>query len=199
MKIVVISGTPGTGKTTLAKEVIKFINAKKLSLNELTIEKGFTIGYDVEKNTAIIDQEKLVDYVSVLIEKLNKNDIDYLIIEGHFSDIIPSHFIDLVIVLRCDPYVLVKRLEDRNYKREKVIENVQSEILGNCVNYFINKNLHCPVLEIDTTDIGEEQALKLIIEIITKNKNHQNYRVGKIDWIQKLSDENRIFEFFESN
>jgi adenylate kinase len=198
MKIIILSGTPGTGKTSVSKVISKTINSELISLNELAISKGITIEYDDSRDTHVIDDKKLVKLASKLIKNYKDQAIKYLIIESHFSDIIPQEFIDIAIVLRCDPDVLIKRLEERNYKRAKIIENAQTEILGNCVNFLINKNLKVPVLEIDTTNKSIEEVAKIIINLINTENNYQPYIVGKIDWLEKLFREDRIKEFFEN-
>jgi len=197
MKVVVISGTPGTGKTSVSKNLLKHLNAKVITLNELVISKNLIIDYDNIRETSIIDDEKLVSFVSDLIEHDKKRNFDYLIIEGHFTDMVPDKFIDYAFILRCDPDELFNRLRNRGYKDKKIIENIQSEILGNCVSYFENKDIKSSLLEIDTTDLDIESVTKIIVDIIIEEKNISNYHVGKIDWLEKLFQQNRINEFFE--
>jgi len=103
MKILIVSGTPGTGKTTVSQNLLNSLNAKVISLNELAISEKLIINYDIERETSVINEKKLVRYVKKLIERYNKLDLEYLIIESHFSDIVPGQYIDYVIILRCDP------------------------------------------------------------------------------------------------
>ncbi|MHA1292638.1 MAG: AAA family ATPase, partial [Promethearchaeota archaeon] len=70
MRIIVISGTPGTGKTSVSKKLLDFINAEMLSLNELAIMKRFVIKYDTKRDTYVIDSKKLISYIINKIEKL---------------------------------------------------------------------------------------------------------------------------------
>ncbi|MHA1486411.1 MAG: AAA family ATPase, partial [Promethearchaeota archaeon] len=127
----------------------------------------------------------------------NKLDLEYLIIESHFSDIVPGQYIDYVIILRCDPDELCIRLKERGYKKEKIRENIQSEILGNSANYFLNKQLNIPILEIDTTNNSIDVITKTITEILTGKVDVNKYIVGKIDWLEKLSQEDRLEQFFD--
>jgi adenylate kinase len=197
MKTIIISGTPGTGKTSLAKLMLKILNARIIILNELVIKEGLILGHDKMRDTSIINERKLLQRIKSIIKQYKKEQNKYLIIESHFSDIIPNRFIDYVIVLRCDPDELFKRLEKRGYSAEKILENVQSEILGNCVNYVINKGIKKPVVEIDTTGKEVEDIAKIAIDLITARIDIKWFEIGKIDWLEKLNVENRLKDYFE--
>ena len=197
MKILIVSGTPGTGKTTVSKNLLNYFKAKVISLNELAISEKLILNYDIERETSVINEKKLVSYVIKLIEHYNKLDLEFLIIESHFSDIVPEQYIDFIMILRCDPDELCIRLKKRGYKKEKIRENVQSEILGNSANYFLNKQLNKPILEIDTTNNSIDVITKIIIGILTGKVDLNNYIIGKIDWLEKLSQEDRLQIFFD--
>jgi len=197
MKNLIVSGTPGTGKTTVSQNLLNNFKAKVISLNELAISEKLVIKYDIDRETSVINEKKLVRYIIKLIESYNKLNLELLIIESHFSDIVPSQYIDYVIILRCDPDELCIRLKERGYKKEKIRENVQSEILGNSANYFLNKQLNKPILEIDTTNNSIDVITKIIIGILTGKVDLNNYIIGKIDWLEKLSQEDRLQIFFD--
>jgi len=196
MTIIIISGTPGTGKSSVSKKVSEMINAKTLSLNELVISEKFTLEYDKERDTFIIDFDKLIPYIVNQIDLLTNKNQNFLLIEGHFSDIVPNELIDYAFVLRCDPDTLYERLKERDYGKKKIMENVQAEVLGNCTNYLIQKQIKAPKYEIDTTHLTIDSVAKIIIDIIINNKNADKFIIGKIDWLEKLASENRINEFF---
>ena len=197
MKILIVSGTPGTGKTTVSQNLLNNFKAKVISLNELAISEKLIINYDVERETSVINEKKLIRYIIKLIERYNKLDLEILIIESHFSDIVPGQYIDFIIILRCDPDELYVRLKERGYKKEKIRENVQSEILGNSANYFLNKQLNKPIMEIDTTNKSIDVITKTIIGIITGKVDVTEYIIGKIDWLEKISQEDRLQVFFD--
>ena len=98
--------------------------------------------------------------------------------------------------MRCDPDELGKRLKNKNFGLNKIAENVQSEILGNCVNYLVQKKIKKPIFEIDTTNLNVESVAKTINDIIFAKINVENYYLGKIDWLEKLFQEDRLVEFF---
>ena len=195
--IILISGTPGTGKTSVSNMIAELYNGKVLSLNEPKVFKEFNIHFDNKRDTYVIDTDKLLTHIINLIEEYKNNDPEYLIIEGHFSDIIPESYIDYAIILRCDPYVLKSRLENRGYKKDKILENVQAEILGNCANYFIQKNLKIPIYEINTSILTIESVVDIIIKNIIKDENAENYLIGKIDWLEKLFQDDSLNVFFD--
>jgi len=197
MKILIVSGTPGTGKTTVSQNLLNNFKAKVISLNELAISEKLIIKYDIDRETSVINEKKLVRFVIKLIESYIKLNLEFLIIESHFSDIVPGQYIDYVIILRCDPDELCIRLKKRGYKKEKIRENVQSEILGNSANYFLNKQLNKPILEINTTNYSIDVITKIITEILTGKVDVNEYIIGKIDWLEKLSQEDRLEQFFD--
>jgi len=197
MKIIIISGTPGCGKTSVANKLAKLINAKIISLNELAVSDDFSFEYDQERKTYIVDFKIFLPYILQKIKIIKMNNSRFIIIESHFSDIIPNKLIDYVFILRCDPDELGKRLKKKNFDLNKIAENVQSEILGNCVNYLVQKKLKKPIFEIDTTNRNVESVAKTINDIIFAKINVENYYLGKIDWLEKLFQEDRLVEFFD--
>jgi len=197
MKNIIISGTPGCGKTSVARKISSLIDAEIISLNELAISDKFSFEFDKERDTYIVDFEIFLPFILDKIKEIKNQNYKYLIIESHFSDIIPNDYIDFVFILRCDPDELIKRLKEKNYNIKKIMENVQAEILGNSVNYFLQKKLTSTLFEIDTTKLSIESVAKIIINIIIEKKDVDNYYVGKINWLEKLFQEDRLQEFFD--
>ena len=97
MKVILISGTPGTGKTVISNKISKILNAKSISLSRFAIKKGLILSFDSKRDTHVIDEEKLVLEITNLIKKHENQGISHLIIEGHLTDIIPEKNIDIVI------------------------------------------------------------------------------------------------------
>ena len=195
MKNIIISGTPGCGKTSVAKKLTNILQAKIVSLNELAISDKFSFEYDEERKTYIVDFEIFLPYVLKKIDEIKQTNPPFLIIESHFSDIIPEKLIDYAFILRCDPDELYKRLKQKNYSLEKIIENIQAEILGNSANYFIQKQTKLPIFEINTSNLSINRVAMIIIDIILGKKDGNEYSLGKIDWLEKLFQENRLEEF----
>lgn len=197
MIFIIISGTPGCGKTSVANELIKLIDGKIISLNELVISSDLSFEFDEERKTYIVDFQTFLPLILQKINEIKLEKPQFIIIESHFSDIIPDKFIDYIFILRCDPVELRKRLKKRNYDLNKIKENVQAEILGNCANYFVNKHLKKPLLEIDTTNLTIDLVAKTMKNILFKEIDESIFKIGGVDWLEKLFQENRLNEFFD--
>ena len=115
-----ISGTPCSGKTEVSKLLSKRLNYELIQVNELAKKLDAYIGYDKKRECKILDMDKLKKEINKI-----KGDV---IIEGHTSHLFS---VDVVVILRCDPEVLKKRLEKRYPSNpSKVQENLEAEILG---------------------------------------------------------------------
>ena len=197
MIIILISGTPGTGKSSVSKQIANEINARVISLNLLARSERLTSEYDEERDTWVINEEKLRKKTLNLIKQAKNDHIEVLIIEGHFADIIPEKYVDLIIILRCEPSILSQRLRKRGYNEKKTKENIQSEILGNCTNFFIESKVKKPIYEIDTSNLSINELRDEIIGIILNKEHIEKYRLGQIDWLEKLFSSNQLMKYFD--
>ena len=58
-RVILITGTPCTGKTTTAKALASKLGAEYINLTDLAKTYNLTLGEDKERNTLIIDEEKM--------------------------------------------------------------------------------------------------------------------------------------------
>lgn len=187
--VILITGTPGTGKTVIAKLLSERLNAEYLSLNDLAFKHNFIESYDKDRDTWVIKERELSTFVKEKILKSEKS----IVIDSHMGEILDPKIVDCIIILRTHPKVLKERLSERNWKESKVNENVQAEILG-IVTYNILQ--HFPkerIFEIDTSDKSPNEIVEIIEKIIKHEKSFKKYLVGKIDWL----DEKTISKFFD--
>src|SRR3989338_373578 len=145
MKIIAITGTPGTGKTALARALAKELNYRYLDVNKIINKHNISEGYDKKRKTKIIDIKKLnthlikeiINFEKSNAKKFNKTKkFNGLIIDSHLSHYLPKKYIDLRIITKCNLKILEKRLEKRKYSKEKIRENLDAEIFDICLNEF---------------------------------------------------------------
>jgi len=122
---IIITGTPGVGKTTHCQELAAKTSLHHLDINEVV--KKHNIGEPSDNpedpNLQIVDEDRLLDCVENDLEEGGQ------IIDWHACDLFPVKQIDLVCVIRCDNKILYDRLKARNYGEKKLEENMDCEIM----------------------------------------------------------------------
>ena len=191
-RAIIVSGCPGTGKTTLSSGLANALRAEIISLGELVEREGLYSTVDTDRDTKVADLDRLVPRVVELIGKAGES----VIVEGHYADIVPSRLVDVVIVLRTHPEVLSKRLEAKGWSERKVRENVQAEILGSCTFNALEAYGSKRVFEIDTSNLSEEETVSLARRII--DEKPKEYRAGRINWLSLLDADDQLEKYFSS-
>jgi adenylate kinase len=186
MSVILVGGTPGTGKTVVAKILGSKLSVEVVGLGELADESGCISAEDKARKTGIINEDCLVDALVELTEEKSKR----LVIEGHYIDLVPNSSVQWVFLLRTHPEILKTRLSDRNYSEEKVIENVEAEVLGVCQLDALDAFGEKKVYEIDTSELSAPETAAMI-ESFMKNSPAPE----RIDWMTLLEEEGRLDEF----
>lgn len=142
MKILV-TGTPGTGKTTFSEALSKKLNLKHhnlskiISENQLGKKKGDIIIFDHKKL-----KKKFQNLEGIL--------------DTHCPEIITNP--DIVILMKCNIEELKKEYLKRGYSQEKIQQNLEYEILNVGEDFFpINLILY-----------REKQTIQEMIELCSK-------------------------------
>ncbi len=130
MKAIVVSGTPGTGKTYLAKKKAREINGIYVDVNKVIKENGLSEGYDRKRKSKVVDVKKLNKVLIKMIGESKKT----LVIDSHLSHYLPKEYVKLCIICKCSVKELRKRLKRRSYGKGKIEENVEAEIMDVCLN-----------------------------------------------------------------
>lgn len=160
MKIL-LTGTPGTGKTSVAASQDRF---QVIDLKE----------YAEKRDLGEQGEEFVVD-VNALQRRLAsdlENREDYLL-EGHFAHRLEG---DVCVVLRCDPAELKRRLGERDYPGEKIRENAEAEALDLVLQEAVQEDQL--IVEIDTTGREASEVAEEMIERIEE----EDYGYGQIDF-----------------
>ena len=130
--ISIVTGTPGTGKTTVAMAVAMRTNAVYIDVNSVIKTNKLREGYDKKRRAAIIDTEKLNKILIKIIEEAKKKKVS-LVIDSHLSHYLPKKWVDVCIVTKTSLKKLKQRLKKRGYHKAKIAENLECEIFDVCL------------------------------------------------------------------
>ncbi|MBN4049032.1 AAA family ATPase [archaeon AH-315-M20] len=138
MKVIIVTGSVGTGKTVVAKKLAEKLNFYYLDVNKIIRKYNISEGYDRKRKTKIVDINKLnkvlikeiIQYKKYIKNKINKK--NGIVIDSHLSHYLPKKYADLCIVTKCNLKELQKRLKKRKYSKEKIRENLDTEIFDIC-------------------------------------------------------------------
>ncbi|EKX40217.1 hypothetical protein GUITHDRAFT_158342 [Guillardia theta CCMP2712] len=137
---ILITGTPGTGKTTTAEKVAEALAGfTHVNVGDLVKTKSLHAGKheDEEFDSKVV----LFQWLGLRWHSFHTGrrfDCDELedqmsqggnVVDFHTCDFFPERWFDLVVVLRTDNDILYPRLEKRGYSTKKIQENVECEIM----------------------------------------------------------------------
>jgi len=135
MKVYIVSGSVGTGKTTFAKKLAQEKNANYIDVNAVVKAYDLDEGYDEKRKCKIVDVEKLN---KVLIKIIKESDRD-LVIDSHLAHYLDPKYVDVCYITKCNIKELKERLEKRKYSKEKIEENIEVEIMDVCYNEALER------------------------------------------------------------
>ncbi len=157
MKLI-ITGTPGTGKTSVAKALGKNLKHRVLNEKEFALQHG--IGkWDAESNELVIPLKKLETALNSFLRKEKK-----VIIEGHLLCEIRVKA-DFVVLLRLHPELLEGRLARKQYAPEKIQDNVFCEGIDYCKKHTLRNYAKEKVIEIQSQKTIKETTGLIISKL----------------------------------
>ena len=166
-----LTGTPGTGKKSLAPFVAAALGLQSFGLNDLAVAYGLAArGTDgAEVNAQLLGKAILrhVKGPALLYGHL----LPYAFAAGTFQSI---------VVLRCEPKVLKRRLIGRGYAPEKVVLNLEAELIGAVASDTIASFGEKVVAEFDTSKGELRAAGNTISSLITEELGGRGKR--RYDW-----------------
>ncbi|KAL6179027.1 hypothetical protein ACLB2K_050543 [Fragaria x ananassa] len=119
---ILVTGTPGTGKTTMSSVLAEETQLCHINIGDLVKEKSLHDGWDNKLDCYVINEDLVCDELEDMMEQ-GGNIVDY-----HGCDFFPERWFDLVVVLQTDNTVLYDRLAQRGYSGSKLSNNVECEI-----------------------------------------------------------------------
>lgn len=176
---VALTGTPGTGKTSVAS-LLEKEGCIVVSLHALAQENNCICGTDKKRDSQLVDIKKLDKYIQKTF-KMN----ELVFFEGHIGHLLST--MEKVIILRCHPKKLKKRLLRKKWSDQKVMENVDAEALDVILCETVENHPAKNIFEIDTTDRTIKEVAFSVREIVNSNfEPTESYTIGRIDWSEEI-------------
>ena len=171
---VVVTGTPGTGKTTAVEhlDLDQFdTDFEVIHLNDVIHERNFTTGRDEDRDSLVADLDAVAEWL-----------------DGHGDAIVESHLAhefdaDRVVVLRCTPEEIERRLNERGESAGSARENAESEALDVVLGHAVQNHGEERVYEIETTDRTPEEVAAEIEAVIAGDREPS---AGTVDYMEYL-------------
>jgi len=191
-RVILVTGTPCVGKTAVARLLASKLDALYVNLTELAVRENLISGKDEERDSIIIDENRMRHKIREIIEGCDQNDI---VIDGHYAvSVVPKKLVTYVFVLRRDPVELRKLMEQCGFSGRKLWENLASEILDVCLVDALNVHGKEKVCELDVTGKSVEEVISKILDVLG---GHKECHVGVVDWLGKLESEGLLGEFLK--
>ncbi len=167
--IVGITGTPGTGKKSVAPLVASLLGLQCFRLDDLARSFG-VLGTS--------DPEGKVD-TDALRRKLRQL-AGPAVVYGHLLPYsLEKEAVSRMAVLRCEPAVLKLRLQGRGYPGPKVVENVEAELIGLESSDAFDAFGQAKTFEVDTSRLTPAASAERVVAVV-RGKRQPGPR---IDWV----------------
>jgi adenylate kinase len=165
---VIITGTPGCGKSAVAAELSRLMGLRLVDIKRIARRDGLV------SRSGEVDVKRLSSSLAYLRRE------DGFVAEGHLAcEIRLPH--DAVVVLRCEPEALRRRLSRRGYGKRKLEENVMAEMLDYCTQR-VEKVYGVRPLELDTSSRTPRQSALEITGAI----KHKKKKIDTVDYSSAL-------------
>ena len=172
---IVLTGSPATGKTSVALALSKLLDCPYVGANEIAFEIGAARKVQSgpsAKDEFTVDLSKLKKALTAIFNKQKT-----VVAEGHLlcEFALPA---DEVVVLRADPRLLLRRYAKRKYARKKAVANTLVEVLDYClIESEENYGRKARIIQLDVTK--KTGAAEILAKIKAGRSDH-------VDWSELL-------------
>ena len=165
---ILLTGTPGTGKTTTAEAAAERIGFTYLNVGDIVKAHKCFEGKDEEFDSYILDEDKLCDVMEPMVAEGG------CLVDFHSPGVFPQRWFELVLVLRSDTEVLFDRLTARGYSEKKRTENME-----------------CEIMQVVTEEARESYEAEIVHELPSNTPEDMESNIGRIEqWLQQWTQDN---------
>lgn len=176
--MLVVTGSPGVGKHTVAAVLAARLKLETVDLNNVACEAGLV------ESDGEVDPEKL----SGVLDDIAKDSL----VVGHLAPyVLHQEQVSAAIVLRRSPYELETVYEKRSYPHGKRLDNLGSEILGVIAHDALERFGASAIHQIDSTSKSPEETATLAQRAL-----NSDYAGDDIDWLDLIGTRDHMQRFF---
>jgi len=191
-RVILMTGTPCVGKTSVARALTSKLDATYVNLTELAVREKLVLGKDEERKSVIVDEARMKRKIGQIVRESDKENI---VVDGHYAaGVVPSELVTYVFVLRRDPVELRKFMERCGFSGRKLFENLASEILDVCLVDALNMSGGRKVCELNATGKSAKETTEQVLYLL---KNPAKCCVGVVDWLGKLEKEGLLEDYLK--
>ncbi len=171
-----VTGTPGTGKKTIAAKVSATLGVRAYGLTDLASRYGL-LGGEGEVDAAELGR------------RIRSGIKGRSLLFGHLLPYaFSSRDMVRVVVLRCDPAILGRRLASRGYPRSQLRENVEAELIGLVSADSASRFGPEKVFEFDTTASSPDAASAAVADLLSSGQRGRPC----IDWTRDYDSPEKL-------
>jgi len=169
-RITCLSGTPGTGKSTVAN-ILRQRGIHVVEIEDFVRKRGI-YSYIEGGETLVIEIAELVHHLQTYLAGRKE-----ALIVGHLSHHLPGA--TAVVVLRTRPDELERRLLNKGWSQAKMEENVEAEALDLLLSEALE--IHGRrVSEIDTSSKTPEETADMVLKV---HEGRRKYPPEARNWL----------------
>jgi len=206
-KVLAVTGTPGTGKTTLCDELekqgVNVLRTGKL-LTDAMARRAIRVKPPLSGTSLLtktvtefpsspgngseieVEPERLDEILSNVLQDIDRT--GWIVVEGHLSHLLS---VTGIVLLRSDPRELKIRLSTRNYSADKVAENCESELIDIIAVEVRERGV--PAIELDTTALKLDACASEVRRFMDAFPDTSDFRApGTVNWIRTVYEDGGI-------
>jgi adenylate kinase len=193
-RVILITGTPCVGKTSVARSLAARLSALYVNLTDLAERDSLISGKDEKRNTIIVDEPRMKRRIRDIVQKTDKKE---MVIDGHYAvNVVPRELVTRVFVLRRDPVELRRFMEHCGFSGRKLFENLASEVLDVCLVDALSVVDKRRVCELDVTGKSVDETVEEVLSLLD---DPSKCCVGVVDWLGKLEKDGLLDEYVKLN